>query len=1305
MNIEFPESLPINQRRQEIAQLISKHQVVIVAGETGSGKTTQLPKICLSLGLGDKGLIGHTQPRRIAARTVADRIASELKVSLGSEVGYQVRFNDKSGKDTKLKLMTDGVLLAEIQRDRQLKQYQTIIIDEAHERSLNIDFLMGLLKPICRKRPDLKVIITSATIDLQKFSNHFAINGEPAPIIEVSGRTYPVETVYQPPQDDTLALPELISDTIQKIARGEARGDYKASGDILVFCAGEREIREAAQSIKRDQLPVEVLPLYSRLSIQEQNRVFKPAHRRKVVLATNVAETSITVPGIAYVIDPGVARISRYSFRSKIQRLPIESISQASANQRQGRCGRVSNGVCIRLYSKDDFEQRPEFTQAEILRSNLASVILKMMRLGIKDIKSFDFIDRPDSRLLNDGTKLLMELKAIEPLEPTRSGNPKQPDTKLTTVGRQMSDLPIDPKFARILVAASELDCLADALVLISVLSIQDPRERPADRQQAADQKHKSLQHGQSDFFTYLHLWQKVIDERKALSNSQFKQLCVTQFWSIARIFEWRELYSQLRRICKDLGWKSDEWKDIVLPKESEKNKQRNQSGFDDRYAKLHQALLTGLASNIAYKDIEGEYLATRSRRINLFPSSSQAKRKPSWIVAGEYLETSRVFAINVAQINPNWVIQAAEHLLKYSYSSPHYHRRSGTIKAIRKTLFQGLILKDKETVNYAPVNSTESRQVFIQEALVSNEYQPRGSKQQTAAHFIEHNLMLIREIEKVEAKTRRRNLLISEQQLYDFFDQRLPSHINSRTSLETWLLKGNEAILKLNRDQLLVNEFDNEEVSQFPNNIEVQGKKVEIKYQFNPGQNNDGATMLIPISVLAPFPDHIGDWLVPGLLREKCIALIKTLPKSIRRNYAPASDAIDRIMPKLMEQAGRNKPLTTTLADLLYRTRGSKVSGSDFIPDKLDCYYKMNYRVIDIDGSLVDESRELAKLKSDYANAVQASVHSTNAEERNKLEKHQLKSWSFGELLPHVEYQHQGMTVRAFQMLKVQADSSVSLLIHDQENIAKYESKRGILMLARNILSETTQKQAHKYLHKELMRVKPSSARKTSAGLGQLATQLKHAKPVIKTTEDWVPEIIFAALDKACFENNVLNTKSPSQFNDALSKAKNWVPVATELETSLLSNLAARDQINSRMLLNPATSVSSDEVYEDIKAQLYKLFHPTFLRYTTFSQIKQYPRYLKAIESRLNKLNLASKSASEERLLAKQIERYESHCRQLTPKGYDIDFNLTLAPKLQHFSIMLEEWRVSIFAQHLRTQIPVSDKRLTKFWNENIQQ
>ena len=1205
--------------------------------------------------------------------------------------------------------MTDGVLLAEFQRDRFLSRYEVIIIDEAHERSLNIDFLLGLLKPLCERRPDLKVIITSATIDLDKFSKHFTIKNKAAPIIEVSGRTYPVETFYQPPQKDNTDLSDLICDTTQQIIRNEARGLYKANGDILVFCAGEREIRDASLALNRSNLNVEILPLYSRLSISEQNKVFKPANKRKVVLATNVAETSITVPGIAYVIDPGLARISRYSFRSKIQRLPIEAVSQASANQRMGRCGRVANGVCIRLYSEEDFNSRAEFTSAEILRSNLASVILKMLRLGVKNINQFAFIDQPDKRLLNDGYKLLQELNAIDE------------ERKLTKVGRQMSDLPVDPRYARILVSAEKLGCLQDALVLISALSIQDPRERPADKQQAADQAHRELAHQQSDFFSYLHLWQAINDQRSALSNTKFKQLCLERFWSIARVFEWRELYHQLSGLCKDLKWKLEPWKDISLAefsanknnnvKQKKQIKKTKNNHFDHRYETIHRALLSGLLSNIATKDIDDAYTATRSRSIHLFPGSPQAKVKPKWLISAELIETSKLFAHTIAQIKPEWVIDSAAHLCKYNYNSPRYDNRTGSIKAQRKTLLYGLVLRDKERVNYGAINPTESRTLFIQQGLVEANYKPAKK-----SNFFDHNQTLIRDIEKIETKTRKRNLLINEQALYAFYDERIPPQINNRNSLELWLDKIcsdkkniNNELLKLNREQLLVNHVEPSDVAQFPDKIDVHGKSVSIVYKFNPGQAQDGVTMVVPISVLAPFPEHIGDWLVPGLLREKCIALIKTLPKHVRRNFAPAADAVDRVFENLVPS---NSPLHRELATLLFKTRGIKVEHEQFALSKLDQYYLMNYRVIDVDGSLVDEDHDLARLKQRYADSVQESVHADHSPERNKFEQENITQWDFGELSEYIEYLHQGMTVRVYPSLTIEADESISLKVSDQQGIAEYQSSIGILQLAKHQLSSGNQRQAAKYLLKELMSAKKKKQESNKPnsklnGLSNLATQLKQVSIKSSNRNNWVNKIMLAGLHQSCFINlgvNVNDIRNGESFKQALDKgSKNWVSSCIEIEQSLSNALDHRDQVLSELNAVQADTIEIDTAVEDMKAQLYRLFEPNILRYTPLKQLNQYIRYLRAIESRIEKLKFASKTINEEIVLQELQTQFEQKIDDLGDSKISSspDYVYHRYPALYDFSISLEEWRVSIFAQHLTTMQPVSEKRLRNAWQK----
>lgn len=1287
--IIFPEALPVSQRQEEISELIKNNQIVILAGETGSGKTTQIPKICLSLGFGNKGLIGHTQPRRIAARTVADRIASELKTTLGDIVGYQVRFTDVVSDNTRIKLMTDGVLLAEFQRDRLLSRYEVIIIDEAHERSLNIDFLLGLLKRLCVKRPDLKVIITSATIDLEKFAVHFSYQGKLAPVIEVSGRTYPVETIYQPPSEPTSALPSLITETVKSVIRNEAKGVYKASGDILIFCAGEREIRDAAQALRRAQLPVEILPLYSRLSVKEQNKVFHSAQRRKVVLATNVAETSITVPGIAYVIDPGVARISRYSFRSKVQRLPIEAVSQASANQRLGRCGRVANGVCIRLYSQADFEARAEFTPAEILRSNLAAVILKMLRMNVRDIDQFEFIDRPDKRLLNDGFKLLEELGAIR--------KNKNGISELSKLGRQMSDLPVDPRYARILVAAEQSGHLRDALIVISALSIQDPRERPADKQQAADQAHRTLAHPQSDFFSYLNLWQAINNERAALSNTKFKQHCVERYWSVSRIFEWRELYRQLAGICKTLGWTPEPWLDLTLPEpDVVKNQNNKTDSYDSRYEALHKSLLSGLLSLIATRDLNGEYQAARDRRVHLFPGSPQHKRQPKWLVAAEFLETSKLFAHNIAAIKPEWVIASAQHLCRYSYSAAQYKARSGAVTAQRKTLLFGLTLRDKEQINYGPVDPQESRIVFIQQALVEQRYQPDAK-----THFMQHNQALIKRIETVENKTRRRNLLINDEQIYDFYAQRLPININNRKSLEKWLNTGNQHALEFSQEQLLAVDVNQSDVAQFPDTIDVNGKTIDVSYKFEPGQPEDGVSLSIPVTVLAHFPEHIADWLVPGLLREKCIALIKTLPKPIRRNFAPAADSIDRIFTHLQ---ANNMPLTQSLSEHLSKVRSIKVAADAWATDKLDPFYHMNFRIIDTDGALIDEGRNLTHLKARYAESVQSSVLADDAPQRSKLEQHQLTDWSFGALSESIDYQHQGMTITAYPMLKIMADNSISLLINDKANVANYQTNSAILHLALSVLKTGAQKQSHKYLTKELLKANPNKAQKSrpNNGLSHLASQLKKVNPKASDTSNWLDELILATLRESCFASGLHTIRNNTEFEAALNTgAKNWVSTAIDYEGMFSRALASKEEMLARLNDLEATTVELDEAIEDIKAQLYRLFEPHFLRYTSAAELKQYPRYLKAIAARLEKPICSPALKTQYQSLLGYQEKFNKliQTQRQVDLSIDLDFIYLSQPEFKKFSNMLEEWRVSLFAQNLKTLFPISEKRIHNAW------
>ena len=1296
--IEYPSELPISQRRHEIAELIKNNQVVILAGETGSGKTTQLPKICLELGYGSRGLIGHTQPRRIAARTVADRIASELKSSLGETVGYQVRFKDQSSDKTQVKLMTDGVLLAEIQNDRLLSRYEVIIIDEAHERSLNIDFLLGLLKPLCKNRPDLKIIITSATIDLEKFAKHFSKKNVPAPIIEVSGRTYPVEVVYQAVDESGRVLEDNITSAVDELIRGEQHGLYNANGDILVFCSGERDIRETAKALRRANLNIDVLPLYARLSVAEQNKVFKPSHKRKVVLATNVAETSITVPGIAYVIDPGLARISRYSFRSKVQRLPIEEVSQASANQRMGRCGRVANGVCIRLYSEDNFKARAEFTPAEILRSNLASVILQMRRLGIKDIEHFDFLDTPDSRLLNDGLKLLQELNAIDK------------NHQLTTIGKQLSVIPVDPRYARILAEANKQGCLRDALVVISVLSIQDPRERPAEFRQKADEKHRATQHWQSDFFSYLYLWQLIVNKREELSNVQFKKYCSANFLSISRVFEWRELYRQLATVTKELKWKNSEWQALALPQaDILKEKRKTKTQFDNRYVNLHKSLLSGLLSNIATKDLDKDYQATRNRKVNIFPGSSlfkrPAKEQAKWILAAEFLETSRTFMHTVAEIEPEWVIQSAQHLCKYSYSDPKYNGQSGIVNAQRKTLLSGLVLRENERVNYAEINPKEARELFIQRGLVDGLYQYKPKKTSSdnkPKSFTRQNQNLITEIKKLETKTRKHNLLVSDELIYNFYASKVPETIVSRSTFEKWYKEielNTPELFLLKRTDLLQNDIDTTEVAQFPNFLNVQGKKLKLLYTFDPTSEADGVTLLIPHSLLEPLAENIGTWLVPGLLKEKCVALLKTLAKNLRKQLVPIRNTVEAVLPNLVQT---DNSLEHELTKQILRISGVTLSSNDFDNSKLDTYYRMNYRVVKQDGSMLAQSRNLRALKKRYADSVKASIQTQSSSQEKSFELHDINKWDFGELPENISYQHQGMKVTAFPMLKIQKDDSISLLLNYNKELAAYHTMRGLIKLSALQSINGNLKQSYQYLQKELFKqiTKPKKQ-----GLSSLADQLKSVKQNSSEFTQWRNEVIDAALWKSCFANLSNTPRNDNEFHQALKSARQWVSNALALEKVLFTCLEKKAELERAIDKKKSNSKDADLALNDMRAQLNRLFEQHILRYTTVEQLKNYQRYLKAIQLRLDKLNSVKIDDN-----VKKLYEFEEHfnvfihneLKELNSKNTDtqslgLDALYHINPKFYDYAMMLQEWRVSLFAQQLKTPFPVSYKRVLK--------
>ncbi|MBL6812990.1 MAG: ATP-dependent RNA helicase HrpA, partial [Luminiphilus sp.] len=968
--IDFPEQLPVSERRADIEAAIRDHQVVILAGETGSGKTTQLPKICLNLGRGRQLRIGHTQPRRIAARTVAQRIADELNTSLGDLVGYQIRFNDTVSDASAIKLMTDGILLAELTHDRDLSAYDTLIIDEAHERSLNIDFLLGYLKQLLPRRPDLKVIVTSATIDVARFSEHF----NDAPVLEVSGRTYPVDVHYVGDTEDRdEGVRQQIADLLGEIEQGR----FGPRGDALVFLPGERDIRELAKALRyNDRL--RVLPLYARLSQAEQNRVFQSGGSgMRVVLATNVAETSLTVPGIRYVIDPGEARISRYSARSRLQRLPIEPISQASANQRKGRCGRLSDGVCFRLYSEQDFVGRPEFTDPEIRRTNLAAVVLRMLELGLGEVDRFPFIDPPDPKVVRDGYRLLEELGAV-----SARG-------KLTALGQRLARLPVDPRLGRMLLAANEQGCLAEVLVIVSAMSIQDPRERPTDKQAQADQAHARFQHPRSDFLAWIALWRYYEEQRQTLSQNQLRKLCQREYLAYMRMREWREIHGQLVIACRQLGFK-------VRPQLPE----------EEAYETIHQALLTGLLGNVAQRDEGKQFNATRNRKIVVFPGSGQYKKPPPWLVAGEIVETTQVYARQCGAIEPDWLLRVNPRVLKRSHYEPAWQRRSGRVMAKERVTLFGLTISDGRKVHFGDIDAKASREIFIRDALVTgNVMKP--------PRFLKENLSLMRSVEELESRTRRRDLLIEEEALVQFYDERLDADCVGMTSLIKWLKadRARDDMLLLKREQILVRDPGAEVEAQFPPTLDWQGVDYQLRYQFEPGRENDGVSITIPLPLLNRAPRYLFEWLVPGLLRDKCIALIKGLPKALRKQLVPAPDVVDAALSEL---SAEDSDLCATLSRVLKRQRGVQVSPSDWQPAQLEDFYRMNIRVVDAEGKLLGQGRDMAALVAEFRGGEPAVA----APQADSPERKNVERWDFGDLPPVWKSKAAGLEVIAHPAL-----------------------------------------------------------------------------------------------------------------------------------------------------------------------------------------------------------------------------------------------------------------------------------------------
>ncbi|WP_339672832.1 ATP-dependent RNA helicase HrpA [Dasania marina] len=1223
--IIFPEDLPIADKREPIAEAIRDNQVVIIAGETGSGKTTQLPKICLELGRGVKGLIGHTQPRRLAARTVAQRIADELQTPLGEGVGYQVRFTDNTSDGSYIKLMTDGILLAEIQRDRYLSQYDTLIIDEAHERSLNIDFLLGYLKQLLPKRPDLKLIITSATIDLESFSKHFG----DAPVIEVSGRTYPVETRYRPLDDlsEEGGLAPGIAAALEELFTSDGR----QGGDVLVFLSGEGDIREVSRYL-RDQHQgnqrlwqnVEVLPLYARLSNAEQNKIFQIDKRRgrRVVLATNVAETSLTVPGIRYVIDPGFARISRYSYRTKIQRLPIEAISQASANQRKGRCGRVAEGICIRLYSEEDFNGRPEFTDPEIKRTNLASVILQMLSMRIGEVQNFPFVDPPDSRMINDGFALLEELGAVN----------KQ---QLTATGVLLAKFPLDPRLSRMLIAANEQGCVQEMLIICSALSVQDPRERPADKRQASDEKHRRFWHEDSDFLSYVNLWNHYEEQRQELSQGQLRKYCLRNYLSFMKMREWRDIHHQLKIVAKELGYKQNQ----------------EPASFEA----VHRSLLAGLLSHVANLDVDKVYLGARNRKLHIFPGSGLFKKSPKWIAAAEIAETTQVYARCCARIQPEWLLGINDALFKHRYSEPHWQQRSGRVMAFETLSLYGLIIKDKIKVHYGPIDSEVAREIFIRAALVEGCYKSK-------AKFYLHNQKLLHEITELEAKSRRRDILIDDEQLYQFYHERLPPHITTSRQFEHWYKTAQQQdpqCLFLSKGLLMQHSATEVTEAQFPTVFHYGDMRFALSYVFEPGQAADGVTVTVPLALLNRISKEPFEWLVPGMLREKCITLVKMLPKQIRKQFVPVPDYVDKALVRI---TNKQQGILAGLADGLYRSAGVEIDVNQWHIGELDNFYRMNFKVVDADGKLLAQSRDLDQLLEDFKGKVSASVQQQSQPEFQQLD---IKRWDFGELPAQYQFKQAGVTITSYPALVDKGDSvAVELMDYPQE--AKQHTQQGLVRLLMLQLPQQL-----KYLRKELL-----SSNQISLQLAGLSEQRKL----------WLEDLLLAVFTRVFLADAEL-PNSEQAFNACLQQHQSSL-VAEALEAEKLLLAIADGYTKLRKAIKKANQLSWATAVADINQQINLLFAKGFIADTPWQHLQQYPRYLAAIEQRIDKLRGGLPRDRQLMVVLNELNQ---------PLIKVWQGNQPAHPELLNYRWLLEEYRVSLFAQTLGTQQPVSEKRLRK--------
>ncbi|MGW5367026.1 ATP-dependent RNA helicase HrpA [Streptomyces sp. NPDC004009] len=1237
--VGYPEQLPVSQKKDDIAAAIRDHQVVIVAGETGSGKTTQIPKICLELGRGVRGMIGHTQPRRIAARTVAERVAEELRTPLGEAVGWKVRFTDQVNPDaTFIKLMTDGILLAEIQTDRELRAYDTIIIDEAHERSLNIDFLLGYLAQLLPRRPDLKVVITSATIDPERFSRHFG----DAPIIEVSGRTYPVEVRYRPllEEDSEDADRDQITAITDAVEELMAEG----KGDILVFLSGEREIRDTADALTRKNYRfTEILPLYARLSHAEQHRVFQPHTGRRIVLATNVAETSLTVPGIKYVIDPGFARISRYSHRTKVQRLPIEPVSQASANQRKGRCGRTSDGICVRLYSEEDFLARPEFTDAEILRTNLASVILQMTAAGLGDIEKFPFIDPPDHRNIRDGVQLLQELGALDPAQ-------KDPRKRLTDTGRKLAQLPVDPRLARMVLEADRNGCVREVMVIAAALSIQDPRERPAEKQAQADQQHARFKDETSDFLAYLNLWRYVREQQRERGSSSFRRMCKQEYLNFLRIREWQDIYTQLRTVAKQMG--------IHLAEE------------DAPADRVHVSLLAGLLSHVGMKDVKdgnkNEYLGARNAKFAIFPGSALFRKQPRFVMSAELVETSRLWARVNAKIEPEWVEPLAGHLLKRTYSEPHWEKDQAAVMAYEKVTLYGVPIVAQRKVNYGRIDPEVSRELFIRNALVEGDWR-------THHRFFTDNRRLLSEVEELEHRARRRDIVVDDETLFDFYDQRVPEHVVSGAHFDSWWKRKRQEqpeFLDFEREMLIRESAEAVTKADYPDTWRQGPLKFRVTYQFEPGADADGVTVHIPLQVLNQVTDEGFDWQIPGLREEVVTELIRSLPKPVRRNYVPAPNYAKAFLEKAVPL---QEPLTATMARELRRMVGVPFDAEDFDWSKVPDHLRITFRIVDERRRTLAEDKDLEalrlSLKPKARKALsQAAAATASRQGGESLERTGLTDWTIGALTRVFETRRAGQPVKAYPALVDDGDT-VSVRLFDTEAEQAEAMWRGTRrLILRNI---------------PVNPAKFASDRLTNAQ--KLALSANPHGSVQALFDDCA----MAAADKLIgdFGGPVWDEES---YRKLFDKVRAEIVDTTVRAVGQVQQVLAAWQACERRLKavrSPALLAN----LTDVRGQLDALVKPGFVTWAGIGRLPDLMRYLVAADRRLQQMPTGVQRDTTRMEKVHEMQDEYAWLLEQLPQGRPVP------QQVLDIRWMIEELRVSYFAHALGTAYPVSDKRIVK--------